>query len=97
MSGSSYGPAPGPWFPRERGSDRDLLRLLNDITAPKYEAEHKLTGIMLQSWDSVSPERRAGQFTLGDSRLPGQPQVQVDAATDALRTLNEWLLTRSGG
>lgn len=38
--GGRYGPGPGYWFPRERDGHEDLLGLLNDLTAEKYEVEH---------------------------------------------------------
>lgn len=91
VMGAKYGPAAGYWFPRERAGRRDLLRLLNDLVAAKYQTEHPLAGLMFQQWDSVSEPRRRQQYTLGDRYLDDQPQPQAVAAEDALRTINEWI------
>ncbi|MGH2375885.1 MAG: hypothetical protein ACRDIC_20740 [bacterium] len=91
VMGARYGPAAGYWFPRERDGQRDLLRLLNDLLATKYQTEHPLAGLMFQQWDSVSEARRTQQYTLGDRHLKNQPQSQVEASDDALRTINAWI------
>lgn len=94
--GGRYGPGAGYWFPRERDGAHDLETLLDDLTARKYQAEHPLTGIMFQRWDSDSTERRERQFTLGDAFFPGQPDVQVLAATDAVQAIQRWLDAATG-
>ncbi|MGH2403277.1 MAG: hypothetical protein ACRDGN_02325 [bacterium] len=91
VMGTRYGPAAGYWFPRERAGQRDLLRLLNDLVATKYQTEHRLTGLMFQQWDSLSEQRRPQQYTLGDRYLRDQPASQAEASSEALQTINEWI------
>ncbi len=91
VMGARYGPAPGYWFPRERDGRRDLLRLLNDLVAAKYQTEHALAGLLFQQWDSASVSHRAQQYTVGDRYLKDQPSSQAEASEDALRTINAWI------
>lgn len=91
VMGAGYGPAPGYWFPRERGGQHDLFRLLNDLVETKYQTEHPLTGLVFWQWDSHSVSRRKQQYTLGDRYLKDQPASQVSASEDALRTINAWI------
>lgn len=91
--GGRYGPGAGYWFPRERDGHADLTRLLNDLTAAKYESEHRLSVLMFQNWDSPNHETRAHQFTLGDRYLAGQPADQVRASEEALQAIQRWAST----
>lgn len=84
--GARLGPSAGYWFPR----GGDLQQLLNDLTSPRLEQIHPLTGIMLQSWDSVHADRRRIQFMLGDSTRPDEPALQRDASRDALQAIRQW-------
>ncbi len=90
VMGNRLGPAAGYWFPRAD----DLTRMLNDVTASKYEDEFPLTGIAFQKWDSENPVGRTSQFTLGDSYLPAQPGAQVSASGVAIEAINAWLNAR---
>jgi hypothetical protein len=90
VMGGRLGPGAGYWFP----TSDFLMRLLNDVTAEKYEAVHPLTGLAFQKWDSETADGRSRQFTLGDSRFGGQPAEQVMAGTEALRVINEWMKPR---
>lgn len=87
VMGGRLGPGPGYWFPRPD----DLTRLLNDLTAAKYESVKPLTGIAFQKWDSEETAARATQFTLGDTFLPAQPAEQASASAAALATINRWM------
>ncbi|MGQ0549296.1 MAG: hypothetical protein ACT4PY_06475 [Armatimonadota bacterium] len=91
VMGAGYGPAPGYWFPRERGGQHDLFRLLSDLVETKYQNEHPLAGLVFWQWDSPSVSRRKQQYTLGDRYLKDQPVSQVSASEDALRTINAWI------
>ncbi|MCI0413604.1 hypothetical protein L0222_12495 [bacterium] len=92
--GRRYGPARGYWFPRERNGFHDLTTLLDDVTSPKYENKHPLTGIMFQSWDSDSAAGRRYQFTLGDRNRTGPEISQKVAARDARKAIEEWIEDR---
>ena len=61
------------------------------MVAPRYEAEHTLTGVMLQKWDSEETAKRDFQYTLGDAWLPGQPPEQARGAEEALAAIVAWL------
>lgn len=91
--GARYGPQAGYWFPRQRDGHRDLTRLLNDVTDPKYQGIHPLSGIMLQCWESASPERRPMQYVLGDDDTEARGDVpQAQAAEDAREAVRRWVL-----
>lgn len=46
---------------------------------------------MFQKWDSEEEMTRSVSYTLGDAYLGGAVQEQIDAANDAIRTINEWI------
>ncbi len=99
--GGKYGPYPtgatsGYWFPRESGGMHDLLKMLEDVTRPKYEFVKPLTGLAFQKWDSNAVAARDAAFTLGDAVFPNTPAVQALRAREALDAVRLWL-TRADG
>ncbi len=90
--GAGYGPSAGYWFPRQRDGHRDLTRLLNDVTDPKYQSIHPLSGIMLQCWESATPQRRPNQYVLGDTDADARGDLpQAQAAEDAREAIRRWV------